>query len=68
MANEIGKAVFEEEFRVCPACGYMDGFHTMLKKEGDKIKWLFICPSCHQIFDIGMAFDRDSIFGNESQD
>ena len=44
---------FEDEFRICPLCGYVDGFHTMLLREGQTIKWLFICPSCHQRFDIG---------------
>ena len=44
-----------EEFKVCPACGYKDGFHSMFKKEDDVTKWLFICPSCHQVFDIGFT-------------
>ncbi len=42
-----------DEFKVCPICGYKDGFHSMFKKEGDTVKWLFICPSCHEVFDIG---------------
>jgi hypothetical protein len=25
----------------------------MFKKEGDITKWLLICPSCHDVFDIG---------------
>jgi hypothetical protein len=25
----------------------------MLKRDGEEIRWLFICPSCHQTFDIG---------------
>ncbi len=43
----------ENEFKVCPSCGYEDGFHTMLKKEEDVTKWLFICPACHNVFDVG---------------
>lgn len=43
------------EFKICPACGYKDGFHSMLKKADDKFKWLFICPSCHAVFDIGYS-------------
>lgn len=42
-----------DEFRICPSCGYKDGFHSMFRKEGGKTKWLFICPSCHSVFDIG---------------
>lgn len=44
---------FDGELRVCPECGYQDGFHTMLKARENGMKWLFICPSCHQVFDIG---------------
>lgn len=45
----------ENEFKICPSCGYEDGFHTMLKKEGDVMRLLFICPSCQNIFDIGQT-------------
>jgi hypothetical protein len=27
----------------------------MFKKESDSTKWLFICPSCHIVFDIGFT-------------
>jgi hypothetical protein len=27
----------------------------MFKKEDDITRWLFICPSCHQVFDIGFT-------------
>jgi uncharacterized Zn finger protein len=50
---KIINVTMENEFKVCPSCGYKDGFHSMLKKEGDLTKWLFICPSCHDVFDIG---------------
>ncbi|HBH60229.1 MAG TPA: hypothetical protein DDX85_00490 [Nitrospiraceae bacterium] len=43
----------EGEFKVCPSCGYKDGFHSMFKKVDGITRWLFICPSCHSIFDIG---------------
>ena len=45
---------FEEDFKKCPTCGYRDGFHTMLKRIASGIKWLFICPSCHDVFDVGI--------------
>ncbi len=53
MDYKINKVDAGDEFKVCPSCGYKDGFHSMFKKEGRTIKWLFICPSCHEVFDIG---------------
>lgn len=53
MPDKVHKIKFEDEFRTCPQCGYRDGFHTMLERDGDGVKWLFICPSCHAIFDVG---------------
>ncbi len=47
--------VLEDEFKICPSCGYKDGFHTMLKKEVGVVKWLFVCPSCHDVFDVGYS-------------
>lgn len=53
MDYTINKITMEDEFKVCPSCGYKDGFHSMFKKDADDVKWLFICPSCHAVFDIG---------------
>jgi hypothetical protein len=53
MDNQIHPIKFEDEFKICPLCGYKDGFHSMLKRDGEEVRWLFICPSCHQTFDIG---------------
>jgi hypothetical protein len=53
MENEINQIKVKDEFKVCPACGYEDGFHSMFKREGTVTKWLFIFPSCHAVFDIG---------------
>ena len=55
METKINNVEMDKEFRVCPACGYEDGFHSAFKKEGGKTKWLFICPSCSQVFDIGFT-------------
>ena len=55
MNYKIIKVQMENEFKICPSCGYEDGFHTMLKKEGDVMRLLFICPSCQNIFDIGQT-------------
>ncbi len=59
MNYKIIKLTMESEFKVCPSCGYNDGFHTMLKKEGDITKWLFICPSCHNVFDLGHTLENE---------
>jgi hypothetical protein len=55
MPYEVQKIETEHEFKVCPACGYEDGFHSMFRKEGETTKWLFICPACHIVFDIGFT-------------
>jgi len=56
MDYEVQNVKMEKEFKICPSCGYKDGFHSMMfKKEGDITKWLFICPSCHEVFDIGFT-------------
>jgi len=53
MDYEIIKVDVGEELKICPSCGYRDGFHSMFKKDGEITKWLFICPSCHKVFDSG---------------
>ncbi len=53
MDREIITLAADDEFRICPSCGYKDGFHSMFRREKGITKWLFICPSCHSIFDIG---------------
>jgi len=55
MDYKVNEIKMESEFKKCPSCDYPDGFHSMLKKEEDVIKWLFICPSCHMVFDIGFT-------------
>ncbi len=65
MIKRINSLPFEDEFKICPSCGYQDGFHTMLKREKTKIKWLFICPSCHEIFDVGYAIDIKALSKEE---
>jgi len=53
MDYKVKNVKMDDEFKICPSCSYEDGFHSMFKKEGDITKWLFICPSCHVVFDIG---------------
>jgi DNA-directed RNA polymerase subunit RPC12/RpoP len=49
-----------DEFRICPTCSYKRGFHSSFRKEGDKIKVIFICPQCGSSFDLGIFEDRIS--------
>ena len=55
MEYKVNKVAMENEFKICPSCGYEDGFHTMLKQVGQTVKWMFICPACHAVFDIGYS-------------
>jgi transposase-like protein len=55
MDYTITNLTMEKEFKVCPSCNYEDGFHSMFRKEKGLTKWLFICPSCHAVFDIGIT-------------
>ena len=52
MDDKVVRVPMEDEFRICPSCGYQDGFHSMFKKKDDITQWLFICPACHVVFDI----------------
>ena len=58
MNYEVKSIVMKDEFKKCSECGYKDGFHNMFKKDGNMTKWLFICPSCHSVFDIGLTIRR----------
>ena len=53
MDYEIKSVPVDDEFKVCPSCGYKSGFHSMFRREGEVTKYLYICPSCHNVFDIG---------------
>ncbi len=52
MKYTIHPVKLEAEFKICPLCGYTDGFHTMLKRVDGEIRSLYICPACHEIFDV----------------
>ena len=56
MANEVIPVKVKNTFKECPTCGYKDGFHSMFERvqDGNEFSWRFICPSCHDIFDIGL--------------
>ena len=61
MDYEVKQVKMGKIFKVCPQCGYQDGFHSMFEKteDSDKLKWMFICPSCHIVFDIGLKTSVD---------
>lgn len=43
-------------FKVCPVCGYENGFHNSfrVRKDGD-YDWLFVCPNCASVFNVGLV-------------
>lgn len=62
--GEITTIKMENEFRVCPACGYELGFHTSFvnihadkpvpfKSTTDVYRIILICPECGARYDIG---------------
>lgn len=58
MVGKVIKMEMQDTFRSCPTCGYRDGFHSSFQKEDDLVKWLLICPSCHDTFDIGLTAEQ----------
>ena len=61
MTNEAQKITMEKKFKICPVCGYEDGFHSMFERMGNggELSWKLICPDCHSIFDIGLKAKID---------
>ena len=55
MQDKPSKVEMEEEFTICPSCGYGDNFHSVFKREDGMIKWHFIFPSCHEPCDLGFT-------------
>ena len=56
MSDEVELVKVEKIFKVCPICGYKDGFHSIFEQVKDSNRYVrrFICTSCHKIFDIGL--------------
>lgn len=63
MEDKVQQVHVEDEFKVCTSCGYKDGFHSMLKKDKGRFKWLFICPACHAVFDVGFSVGDGMVEG-----
>ncbi|MHC5034390.1 MAG: hypothetical protein ACYTFZ_05095 [Planctomycetota bacterium] len=59
--SEVQEAAIGAEFRVCPECGYENGFHSMFtpSREERVLNWFFICPSCSSRFDVGLKVRKD---------
>jgi predicted RNA-binding Zn-ribbon protein involved in translation (DUF1610 family) len=57
MSQTVQRCDVENEFRVCPACGYERGFHASFVRVGDDREFAvhFICPSCGAVFDLGLS-------------
>lgn len=53
MEDKVHALTVGDEFKICPLCGYQDGFHSAFQKHQETTKWLFVCPSCHAVFDVG---------------
>ena len=54
ISESIRKVTMEEEFRICPACGYERGFHVSFLKEdgGGPLRSVLICPNCGARFEL----------------
>ena len=53
ISKEISPVKIEEEFRICPACGYESGFHLSFIPEegGADLRLVLICPQCGARFE-----------------
>jgi len=56
MVKKIEKVRIKQSFKVCPTCGYRNGFHAMFERIGKstEFSWKLICPQCGQVFDAGL--------------
>ena len=61
MDYQVNQVDLGKVFKVCPQCGDEDGFHSMFerRKDIDRLNWMFICPSYHSVFDIGLKASVD---------
>ncbi len=56
MAEKVNFIKVENAFKVCPNCGYDNGFHSVFERIGDsdEFSWKLTCPSCRKVYDIGL--------------
>ena len=62
MVDEVTSVAVEEVFKICPSCGYKNGFHAMFERieKSDTFLWKLICPNCERIYDIGLRVKVES--------
>jgi hypothetical protein len=53
VSEEIKKIDLDEEFRVCPQCGYELGFHNSFLRSEKGHRIILICPDCGARYDVG---------------
>jgi transcription elongation factor Elf1 len=53
VSEEIKKIDLQDEFRVCPQCGYELGFHCSFLQGKAGIRIILICPDCGARYDVG---------------
>ena len=64
VVSEIKNIKIEDEFRICPACGYELGFHTSflklhagkdspVKSTREVYQVILLCPECGARYDVG---------------
>jgi uncharacterized protein with PIN domain len=63
--HEIKNIKIDDEFRVCPECGYEFGFHTtflkldagknpaVIKSTREVYRVILLCPECGARYDVG---------------
>jgi hypothetical protein len=61
--TEITQIKIDKEFKICPECGYTNGFHVIFERieasDGKNFSVKLICPSCGKIYDIGLKAHID---------
>jgi transcription elongation factor Elf1 len=71
---DLRTVTINQEFQVCPACGYDRGFHTSLlnmsasrgthlKTTREVFRVILICPNCGARFDVGWKIPMGDIPG-----
>lgn len=59
---DIKRIIVDSAFRNRPILSFLGGKKavlSMLKIEEGLTKWLFICPACHDVFDIGQTLRNE---------
>ena len=63
------KLVVNTQFKVCPGCGYTEGFHVMLspsRRKDNRLRLCLICPMCADVYDGGVVVRSRSVTGKSA--